>query len=389
MCGVHRGQVQQRLVDVEHLHTAHRRPPGLAERCLVEVRRPGVDQRSVDADDGSDPPGGSVRRRRRGAAPPASGAGCRRGPAPRLDCRASMAGYCRRVAALSRSQAPALLEHRIDRIHTQSLPYRAPRGSRCHQAMTSSSSARDAGSPTAMLLARAGHRVLLVDRASFPSDTMSTHLIHPPGVAALDRWGLLDRLASSGCPPIATYQIAFGPFTVTAAPKPAGAVSRGYAPRRTVLDKLLVDAAVAYGAELREWFTVSEVLIEDGTVTGIRGHAKDGAPVTERARLVVGADGLHSSVARAVQAATYHEQPTLEASYYAYWRDLPADGFEGYIRSERSWAAFPTHDDLTVVIAGWPRREFDANRGDVEGNYLRMFEMAPSFAERIRGATRE
>jgi len=249
--------------------------------------------------------------------------------------------------------------------------------------------ARCAGSPTAMLLARAGHRVLLVDRASFPSDTMSTHLIHPPGVAALDRWGLLDRLASSGCPPIATYQIDFGPFTVAAAPKPAGAISRGYAPRRTVLDKLLVDAAVESGAELREGFTVSEVLIEDGTVTGIRGHAKDGAPVTERARLVVGADGLHSSVARAVQAATYHEQPTLEASYYAYWRDLPADGFEGYIRPERSWAAFRTHDDLTVVIAGWPRREFDANRGDVEGNYLKMFEMAPSFAQRIRGATRE
>src|SRR6266498_3874043 len=110
------------------------------------------------------------------------------------------------------------------------------------------------------------------------------------------------------------HQIDFGPFTVTAAPKPAGAISRGYAPRRTVLDKLLVDAAVESGAELRERFTVSEVLIEDGTVTGIRGHAKDGAPVTERARLVVGADGLHSSVARAVQAATYHEQPTLEAS---------------------------------------------------------------------------
>jgi flavin-dependent dehydrogenase len=248
--------------------------------------------------------------------------------------------------------------------------------------------ARCAGSPTAMLLARAGHRVLLVDRASFPSDTMSTHLVHPPGVAALERWGLLDRLVSSGCPPIGTYRLDFGPFVIAAAPEPAGAIGTAYAPRRTVLDKLLVDAAVESGAELREGFTVSEVLVEDGAVTGVHGRGRDGAEVTEHARVVVGADGLHSVVARAVAAPRYHDRPTLEASYYAYWSGLPTEGFEGYIRPERSWGAFPTHDGLTAVIVGWPRREFEANRGDVEGNYLRMFEMAPEFAERVRGATR-
>ncbi len=239
-----------------------------------------------------------------------------------------------------------------------------------------------------MLLARAGHRALVLDRATFPSDTMSTHLIHPPGIAALERWGLLDRLASSGCPPITNYQIDFGPFTIAGSPKPAGAISHADAPRRTVLDQLLVNAAVQAGAELREGFTVQEILIEDGSATGIRGHATDGAPVTERARVVIGADGLHSLVDRAVQASRYHEHPALEASYYAYWSDLPTDGFEGYIRPERSWAAFPTHDNLTVVIAGWPRREFQANRGDIEGNYLRMFDLAPAFAERVRAATR-
>src|SRR5688572_27547952 len=65
--------------------------------------------------------------------------------------------------------------------------------------------ARCAGAPTAMLLARQGYRVLLVDRATFPSDTVSTHVIHAPGVAALERWGLRDRLAATGCPPIRTY----------------------------------------------------------------------------------------------------------------------------------------------------------------------------------------
>ncbi len=70
--------------------------------------------------------------------------------------------------------------------------------------------ARCAGAPTAMLLARQGHRVLLVDRATFPSDTVSTHLVHQPGVAALARWGLLDRLVATGCPPISTYLFDFG-----------------------------------------------------------------------------------------------------------------------------------------------------------------------------------
>jgi 2-polyprenyl-6-methoxyphenol hydroxylase-like FAD-dependent oxidoreductase len=248
--------------------------------------------------------------------------------------------------------------------------------------------ARCAGSSTAMLLARAGHRVLLVDRASFPSDTMSTHLVHPPGIAALERWGLLGELVASGCPPIGSYRIDFGPLAIEAAPLPAGGVATAYAPRRTVLDTLLVDAAVAAGAELREGCTVTEVLTEGGVVTGVSTRSADGSDTTERAAVVVGADGLHSTVARAVGAERYHEQPTLEASYYTYWSGLETGGFEGYIRPERSWAAFPTHDDLTVVIVGWPRREFDVNRGDVEGNYLRMFEMAPEFAERVRSATR-
>jgi 2-polyprenyl-6-methoxyphenol hydroxylase-like FAD-dependent oxidoreductase len=170
--------------------------------------------------------------------------------------------------------------------------------------------ARCAGSSTAMLLARAGHRVLLLDRASFPSDTMSTHLVHPPGVAALERWGLLDQLVASGCPPIGSYRIDFGPFAFAASPRPAGTIATAYAPRRTVLDKLLVDAAVAAGAELREGCTVEEVLVEDGTVTGVRVRSGDGATATERAAVVVGADGLHSTVpGRSRRGATTSSRP--------------------------------------------------------------------------------
>ena len=164
--------------------------------------------------------------------------------------------------------------------------------------------ARCAGSPTAMLLARKGYRVLVVDRATFPSDTVSTHVVQPLGVAALARWGLLDRLAATGCPPIHTYAFDFGPFTISGSPGTADAPV-AYCARRTVLDKLLVDAASEAGAEIREAFTVEEVLIEDGRVVGIRGRAKSGETVTERARLVVGADGRYSVVASAVQPEQY------------------------------------------------------------------------------------
>jgi flavin-dependent dehydrogenase len=251
--------------------------------------------------------------------------------------------------------------------------------------------ARCGGSPTAMLLARGGHRALLLDKATFPSDTMSTHLAHPPAVAALERWGILERLETTNCPPITRYSFDFGPVTIAGTPRPANGTAKAYCPRRIVLDALLVEAAAAAGAELREAFTVEEIVVEDGRVTGIRGHAKGGATVTERARVVVGADGKNSRVAKAVQAERYHEVPALAPAYYAYWSGLPADGFDTYIRAEsnRGWAAIPTHDDLTCVVQAWPQSDFAANRKDVESAYLKGFEAAPEFAERMRGATRE
>jgi flavin-dependent dehydrogenase len=248
--------------------------------------------------------------------------------------------------------------------------------------------ARCAGSPTAMLLARKGYKVLVVDKATFPSDTISTHLIHPPGMAALARFRLHDQVVATNCPPIDTYAFDFGPVRLSGSPAShEGPVA--YAPRRTVLDKILVDAASAAGAEVREGFTVEEVLFDGDRVAGIRGRS-GGAPVTERARIVVGADGRNSIVAKAVRPDQYHEKPQLLAAYYTYWSNLPIGGrFEVYVRPRRGFAAWPTNDGLTLVVVGWPYAEMEANRGDIEGNYLKTIEMAPAIAGRMKDARRE
>ncbi|MCY0926176.1 NAD(P)/FAD-dependent oxidoreductase [Streptomyces sp. H27-H1] len=247
--------------------------------------------------------------------------------------------------------------------------------------------ARCAGASTAMLLARQGYRVLVVDRAVFPSDTLSTHLIHPPGLAALRRWGLLDRVVATGCPEITTYTFDLGPIVISGSP--AGLGCQGsYAPRRTVLDKILVDAAVEAGAEVREKFTVEGLVTEGDAVTGIRGHGPDGTATTEYGRVVIGADGAHSMVARAVDARRYAEKPKLQVSYYTYWANLPMHGgFEAYIRGDRSFAAWPTNEDVTLVICGLPMREFEANRADIEGGYHDTLNRVPAFADRIAAAT--
>src|SRR4051794_17346012 len=242
--------------------------------------------------------------------------------------------------------------------------------------------ARCAGSPTAMLLARAGRRVLLVDRAGFPSDTLSTHYIHQTGVACLERWGLAGAVAASGCPPLRQLTLDVGPFALVGEPTPAGAVADAYSVRRTVLDKLLVDAAAGAGAEVREHFAVSELVREGSRVVGVRGRAAGGATVTERAPIVIGADGRNSLVARAVDAPVYDARPALTCAYYTYWNGLEVAGAELYPRQDRMIGAAPTNDGQVVTIVFWPHAAFARVRADIEGHFMGALELGT----RARGA---
>jgi 2-polyprenyl-6-methoxyphenol hydroxylase-like FAD-dependent oxidoreductase len=168
-----------------------------------------------------------------------------------------------------------------------------------------------------MLLARKGYKVLLLDKAAFPSDTLSTHFIHQPGVARLKKWGLLDKV-----------------------------------------------------------------------IECIRGHTIGGATVTEKARIVIGADGMRSFVARRVQAQTYNERGTLTCMVYSYWRDLPLEGAKLYPRPGNMTIMFPTNDEQSVIGIFWPNSEFARIRGDIEGYFYRALEMIPGLEERVRAAKR-
>jgi len=248
--------------------------------------------------------------------------------------------------------------------------------------------ARCAGAPTAMLFARRGYRVLLLERARFPQDTLSSHYIHMQGMALLNRWGLLDQLRDAGCRPI-TRQIYAGPgVRVDGFSLPIDGLRHTYAPRRHVLDPILAAAAAAAGAEFQEGCAVNDLVYERDRVAGVRYTTPGGAEVTARAHLVVGADGMRSLVARKVGAQNVIEHPRMTTTYYSYWADVPSD-FELYERPGRWIGVIPTNDDLTLLMAYFPQSEFNDVRKAVEPAFLEAFRTTvPELFERMSAGRR-
>jgi flavin-dependent dehydrogenase len=250
--------------------------------------------------------------------------------------------------------------------------------------------ARCAGASTAMLLARAGMRVLLVDRARVPSDIPHGHFIHRRGPARLAAWDLLDPILETNCPAVTSMTADFGDFPLTGHDLVVDGVPLGVAPRRSRLDALLVEAAVAAGVELRDRFPVVGYTREGERVTGIVGRdARTGARATERADVVVGADGRNSGLARSVGARAYESAPTATCWYFSYYRDVPCAGIELYGRPGRVIFAFATNDDLVGLFVGFAIADLARVRADIEGHVLDAVDAIPELSERIRGGRRE
>lgn len=224
--------------------------------------------------------------------------------------------------------------------------------------------ARCAGAATAMLLARRGLSVLVVDPLPRGRDALSTHALMRGGVLQLHRWGLLEAVRAAATPPVRTTTFHYGDETIAIPIKPADDVEALYAPRRTVLDPLLEDAAVAAGAHVVRGLAVVDVVRDaGGRVRGavVAGRGQPGREVA--AELLVGADGIRSRVARLVEAPIERAAAHATATVYGYWSgmDVP-EGYHWLFRPGASAGAIPTNQGATLVFAALPAPVFEAGR---------------------------
>jgi 2-polyprenyl-6-methoxyphenol hydroxylase-like FAD-dependent oxidoreductase len=248
---------------------------------------------------------------------------------------------------------------------------------------------RCAGAATAMLLARQGVDVVAVDRASFPSDTLSTHAIARSGVVQLERWGLMEEVVASGAAPIRQVSFHVDRQVISKQIKRSAGVDFLVAPRRSVMDEVLFRAAADAGADMRTGITVAGVRRDaEGRVDGITGHLADGSPVEIRARLVVGADGLRSRVGRTVGAEITDGRHANGACFYTYVSGLEFAGTEFHLGDGGLAGLFPTHYGEANVWVSLPARDAEPLRGPGRERHFRelLARIAPAFAERVAAA---
>jgi 2-polyprenyl-6-methoxyphenol hydroxylase-like FAD-dependent oxidoreductase len=246
--------------------------------------------------------------------------------------------------------------------------------------------ARASGAATAMLLARAGLDVLVLDRGRYGADTLSTHALMRAAVVQLHRWGLLDHIVAAGTPPVRTTTFTYADDEIEVAVKPGQGIDALYAPRRTVLDPILVDAARAAGARVEYGPSVVSVTRDSsGRVDGVVARDARGATTTLRARWVIGADGVRSVIARAVDAPIERQGAGRAAFVYGYWSGLELNGYHWVFRPRAVAGLIPTNDGLTCVFGGG-----DADRIGRGGRHLLdeiLRTASPAVAEQVARGT--
>jgi 2-polyprenyl-6-methoxyphenol hydroxylase-like FAD-dependent oxidoreductase len=225
--------------------------------------------------------------------------------------------------------------------------------------------------------------------ATFPSDIPHGHFVHRHGPRRLRQWGVLDQVAAR-TPAITNAVVDLGDFPLVIRDLVEDGLPWAYAPRRTTLDHILVQAAAASGADVRERFTVDEYIVEDGAIVGVRGRGSDGTPIEERAPLTIGADGRNSRLARAVGAPVYNEVPTILCYYFSYWQDVESQDFEMYVRGEQRRAvfSFKTEDSAFGILVGFPADEFAHVRAHIDDAFMAAVDAIPGFGERVRAGRR-
>ncbi|BDG02932.1 NAD(P)/FAD-dependent oxidoreductase [Anaeromyxobacter oryzae] len=251
--------------------------------------------------------------------------------------------------------------------------------------------ARPAGAATTMLLARAGLRVLAVDREREGSDTLSTHALMRAGVLQLRRWGVLGAVEAAGTPAVRAATFHYGAESIAVLVKPRDGVDALYAPRRTTLDPLLVSAAREAGAHVAHEVVLTDVARgRGGRVEGATLALPDGRRHPVSVGLIVGADGRRSRVARAVGAPVERSGRHASAVVYGYWSGLPVDGYHWYYEDGVSAGALPTDGGRTCLFVAVPARRFAEALGGgvgVDALYERALAVAaPSLARALGGA---
>lgn len=245
--------------------------------------------------------------------------------------------------------------------------------------------ARAAGAATAHLLARHGLHVLLLDRSRYGADTLSTHALMRGGVMQLSRWGLLDRIIAAGTPPVRRTTFRYTDNVVPVEVKPAHGVDALYAPRRTILDPILVDAAVDAGVDMRFGISVTDVVRDrSGAVTGVLARTASGDAYQARARIVIGADGLRSTIADLVGATYERQGSSANAVIYGYWSDVQQDGYEWVFRPGAGSGVIPTNDGQSCVFVGAPPARI--GRGGPEVFRAILAESSADLAARVAHA---